>query len=132
MENHQETFHYTYSAKQQEEIKNIRNTYLPPQEDKMERLRTLHASATQKAQVWALTLGILGALIMGTGMSLVMTDIGEMLGMTNGLIPGIVIGIIGMVPVALAYPMYHRVLTNERQRIAPEILRLTEELMVNE
>ncbi len=129
MEKNQETFTYTYSAQQQEEIKNIRKKYLPPEEDKMERLRKLHHSATQKAQAWALVLGVIGALIMGSGMSLVMTDIGEMIGLTNTLIPGIVIGIIGMIPVAFAYPTYNRILKKERQRIAPEILRLSDELM---
>ena len=129
MEKNQETFTYTYSAQQQEEIKNIRKKYLAPEEDKMERLRKLHDSATQKAQVWSLVLGIVGALIMGSGMSLVMTDIGEMIGLSNALIPGIVIGVIGMIPVILAYPTYNRVLKKERERIAPEILRLTDELM---
>lgn len=129
MEKNQETFTYTYSAQQQEEVQNIRKKYLPPEEDKMERLRKLHHSATQKAQVWALVLGVVGALIMGTGMSLVMTDIGAVVGLNNALIPGIVIGVIGMIPVALAYPTYNRVLKKERQRIAPEILRLSDELM---
>lgn len=129
MEKNQETFTYTYSAQQQEEVQNIRKKYLPPEEDKMERLRKLHHSATQKAQVWALVLGVVGALVMGTGMSLVMTDIGAVVGLNNALIPGILIGIIGMIPVALAYPTYNRVLKKERQRIAPEILRLSDELM---
>jgi len=129
VEKNQETFTYTYSAQQQEEVQNIRKKYLPAEEDKMEQLRRLHHSATQKAQVWALVLGVVGALIMGSGMSLVMTDIGAQLGMTETMIPGIVIGIIGMIPVGLAYPTYNRVLAKERRRIAPEILRLSEELM---
>ena len=129
MEKNQETFSYTYSAQQQKEVQNIRKKYLPPEEDKMERLRKLHYSATQKAQIWALVLGVVGALIMGTGMSLVMTDIGKIVGLTNALIPGILIGIIGMIPVVFAYPTYNRVLKKERQRIAPEILRLSDELM---
>ena len=129
MEKNQETFTYTYSAQQQEEIKNIRKKYLAPEEDKMAQLRKLHHSATQKAQVWALVLGVVGALIMGIGMSLVMTDIGAVVGLNNALIPGILIGVIGMIPVALAYPTYNRVLKKERQRIAPEILRLSDELM---
>lgn len=129
MEKNQETFTYTYSAQQQEEIKNIRKKYLAPEEDKMAQLRKLHHSASQKAQVWALVLGVVGALIMGTGMSLVMTDIGAVVGLNNALIPGILIGVIGMIPVALAYPTYNRVLKKERQRIAPEILRLSDELM---
>ena len=129
MEKNQETFSYTYSAQQQEEVQNIRKKYPPPEEDKMERLRKLHHSATQKAQIWALVLGVVGALVMGTGMSLVMTDIGKAVGMTNALLPGIVIGMFGVIPVVFAYPAYNRVLRKERQRIAPEILRLTDELM---
>ncbi len=129
MEKNQEKFTYTYSARQQEEIKNIRKKYLPPEEDKMERLRKLHHSATQKAQAWALVLGVLGALIMGFGMSLVMTDFGAVIGLSDAVIPGIAIGIIGMIPVALAYPTYNRILKEERRRIAPEILRLSDELL---
>ena len=129
MEKPQETFSYTYSAEQQEEIKNIRKKYLPPEEDKMESLRKLHHSATQKAQIWSLVFGVLGALVMGTGMSLVMTDIGEVIGLSHSFIPGIIIGILGMIPMGLAYPVYNRVLEKERRRIAPEILRLTDELM---
>ena len=129
MEHNPETFHYTYSACRQEEIKNIRKKYLPPEEDKMERLRRLHASATQKAQVRSLSLGIVGALLLGTGMSLVMTDLGAALGIAHPLLPGVAIGIVGLIPTALAWPTYNRVLKKERARIAPEILRLTDELM---
>lgn len=127
MDNKQ-TFQYTYSAQQQQEIEHIRKKYLPPEEDKMERLRKLHRSASQKAQSWALTLGILGALILGTGMSLCMTELGTALG-ALAMVIGIAVGLIGLVLVALAYPVYNQVLKKERQRIAPEILRLTEELL---
>ena len=129
MEKKQETFRYTYSAVQQEEVRSIRKKYLPQEEDKMERLRKLHHSATQKAEIWSLVLGIAGALIMGTGMSLVMTDLGAVFGLENPVIPGVVIGIMGMILVAAAYPTYRRILRSERQRIAPEILQLSEELL---
>ena len=103
MEKNQETFTYTYSAQQREEVQNIRKKYLPPEENKMEQLRKLHHSATQKAQAWALVLGVVGALIMGIGRSLVMTDIGEIIGLTHAFIPGIIIGVLGMIPVILAF-----------------------------
>lgn len=122
-----ETFHYTYNAAQQQEIEQIRQTYLPTQESKLDRLRKLHRSATQKAQSWALTLGILGALIMGTGMSLAMTNLGTGLG-DLAMILGIIVGFTGMIALALAYPVYQKVLQKERTRIAPEILRLSDEL----
>ena len=71
---------------------------------------------------------MVGALIMGTGMSLCMTELGAALG-NQAMIIGIVIGIFGMDLVALAWPIYNRVLKKERQRIAPEILRLSGELL---
>ena len=127
MEN-KEGFHFTYSAAQQQEVEDIRKKYLPKEEDKMEQLRKLHAIPTQKAQAASLAVGIIGALIMGTGMSLAMTDIGAALG-SLAMVIGIVIGIVGMVLVALAYPLYNRVLTKQREKIAPEILRLSDELL---
>ena len=127
MEN-KEGFSFTYSAEQQKEIEAIRKKYLPKEESKMEQLRRLHAIPTQKAQACAIALGVIGALILGTGMSLAMTDIGSALGSLSMVI-GIVIGIVGMVLVALAYPLYNRVLKKQREKIAPEILRLTDELM---
>ena len=131
MEQKTEAFQYTYSAKQQEEIRSIRKNYMTPEEDKMQVLRKRHQSATQKAQAWAIAIGVIGALILGSGMSLAMTDLGGTLGVSqeSALLIGIVIGGVGMILVALAYPAYNRMLKKERQRIAPEILRLTDELL---
>ena len=127
MEN-KEGFSFTYSAAQQQEVETIRKKYLPEEEDKMEQLRRLHRIPTQKAQTVALAFGVIGALIMGTGMSLAMTDIGAALG-GLAMVIGVAVGIVGMVLVALAYPLYNRVLKKQRQKIAPEILRLTDELL---
>ena len=130
MEN-KETFNYTYSAKEQNEIQNIRKKYVAPEEDKMERLRRLDASVTGKATVAALIPGMIGALFLGFGMSLVMSDLSRMLGFNQNMamLIGITIGIIGIALVCCAYPLYHHVIKRERAKIAPEILRLTEELM---
>ena len=127
MEN-KEGFSFTYSAAQQQEVEDIRKKYLPKEEDKMEQLRKLHAIPTQKAQAASLAVGVIGALIMGTGMSLAMTDIGSALG-SLAMVIGIAIGIVGMALVALAYPLYNRVLKKQREKIAPEILRLSDELL---
>lgn len=127
MEN-KEGFSFTYSAEQQKEIEAIRKKYLPKEADKMQQLRKLHAIPTQKAQAWAIAVGVIGALIMGTGMSLAMTDIGAALG-SLAMVLGILVGIAGIVLVALAYPLYNQVLKKERHKIAPEILRLSDELL---
>ena len=130
MEN-KESFNYTYSAKEQEEIKAIRKKYAVQEqtEDKMAQLRRLDAGVYSKAATAALVVGIIGALIMGMGMSLIMTEIGAFLGTVMAMIVGIVLGVIGIILVCLAYPLYNRTLKKEREKIAPEILRLTDELM---
>ena len=122
-QNEKQGFSYTYSAKQQEEIKNIRKKYVEPQEDKMELLRRLDRSVTQKGTVVSLIVGILGALVMGLGMSCAMVWQGIW------FIPGIVIGILGIAMVCTAYPLYNRITKKERERMAPEIIRLTDELL---
>lgn len=128
MDNKENTFQYTYNAAEQAEVEAIRKKYLPAEENKMEQLRKLHNSASQKARACAITLGVIGALILGMGMSLCMTELSGFLGGTAMFI-GIPVGIAGMILVAMAYPVYNRVLKKERERIAPEILRLTEELL---
>lgn len=128
-----ETFRFTYSAKEQEEVKAIRKKYTAPEEkeDKMAQLRRLDASVTQKATVVALVFGIIGALLLGFGMSLAMTELSEILGALGSMamLAGIAVGIIGIVLMCLAYPIYNRIIKKERERIAPEIIRLTDELM---
>ena len=128
------SFNYTYSAQQQEEVEAIRKKYLPTKdtpEDKMEQLRKLDQQVTNKATMLSIIVGVVGALIMGLGMSLAMTDIGSYIGMSGnvGFVFGIVIGVIGMVVLGVAYPLYNKTLKEEREKIAPEIIRLSDELM---
>ena len=125
------SFNYVYSAQQQEEIKAIRNKYCEPQEDKMELLRRLDASVTSKATMLSLIVGILGALIFGSGLSLLLSDISVVIGMGRvaSTVIGILLGVVGLVPVCAAYPLYNKTLAKERARVAPEIIRLTDELI---
>ena len=126
-------FSYTYSAKEQTEIRKIREKYTPqPTEvDKMERLRQLDARVTRKAQIVSLTLGIIGVLILGFGMSLIMSDLSEILGAYQdyAMLPGVLIGLVGGVLAGIAYPVYNFTVQHERKKIAPEIIRLTDELL---
>ena len=119
------TFNYTYSAKEQEEIKRIREKYAAPtkEETSMEQLRRMDESATKGAAVVSLTVGIAGALILGIGMCCTMVW-GDKL-----FIPGIIIGLAGIAGVSAAYPLYVRMVKKKRTELAPEIMRLTDELM---
>ena len=123
-----ESFKMTYSASQQEEIQSIRQKYVPKEESKMDRLRALDARVTKKATMVSIVVGVIGALILGCGMSLIMSDFGAALG-AAALPVGIALGAIGLALVALAYPLYNRTLKKEREKIAPQILQLTDELM---
>ena len=116
-------FKYTYSAPQQNEIREIRKKYLPSEEDKAERVRRLDRSVTSRATSFALVIGVLSALVMGIGMCCVLVWQGVW------FIPGIIIGLIGIAGVCVSYPTYLYVLRKERARIAPEILRLTDEIL---
>ncbi len=132
--NNQNGFSYTYSAKEQAEIKRIRDKYDSAhneREDKMTRLRRLDASVVQTAQMLSLIFGVMGTLILGTGMSLIMTDLAASLGVSadTALILGVVIGVIGGVIASLAYPIYNATLNRMRKKVSPEIIRLTDELM---
>ena len=135
MENNNENngFQYVYSAKEQAELKRIREKYTAPSEDedKMARLRRLDASVTNTAQSVALVFGVIGTLILGFGMSLCMTDVGEFLGSYQdmAMVIGIIIGIIGGIFASLAYPIYNAIVKAKRKKLAPEIIRLTDELM---
>ncbi len=128
-------FNYSYSAKEQAELKKIREKYIaetkPSEKDKMAEIRHLDASVTRGASIFALCLGIIGTLVMGFGMSLIMTDLKDFLSMKGmtAMIVGIIIGLVGMVTVLVAYPLYQYISERKRKKIAPEILRLTEELM---
>ena len=117
-----ESFTYHYSAERQSEIDAIRKKYLPPaeQENKLEQLRKLDASLTTGALTVSMALGITSVLVFGVGMCCFLVwrlwALGTLL---------CVLGVLGML---LAPALYRRLVEKRRQQIAPEILRLTEEL----
>ncbi len=122
-ENNTEIFEYTYSAAQQEEVKKIREKYIsaPKEEDKLETLRRLDASVTKKGTILSLILGIVGTLIFGTGMCCCL--------LWSMFVLGVFVGLVGLVGVSMAYPVYSHITKKEKERLAPEILRLSDELI---
>lgn len=135
MANENKQFEYSYSAKEQAEIKRIREKYAqkeqPAEENKMALLRRLDESVTKKGTIISLILGVIGTLIMGFGMSLFMSELGDAIGLSSALSMsiGVGTGFVGILLIALAYPAYMHITKKERERIAPEIIRLTDELM---
>ena len=126
MDQNEETFEYRYSAKQQEEIEAIRRKYLPKEEDKMEQLRQMDKRVSRKGTIISIIIGVIGCLLLGMGMCCTMEWAGRW------FVPGIIIGVIGIVMIALAYPLYERITKKERKKIAPLILKLADELKSKE
>lgn len=116
-------FQYTYSSSQKKELKKLREKYIPTSEhtDKMTLLRKLDKQAEKPGTVAALIMGIIGALVLGVGMVCVMV-------WTKYFVPGIFIGIAGILILSLAFPVYKKITAKKRKAIAPEILQLIEEL----
>ena len=121
-----ETFQYTYSAPEQSEVKKIREKYLPKEMTKLDQLRALDASVTRRGNAISVVHGTLYTLLLGLGMSCCMVWAG------SWFLPGIVIGCVGLAGVAATYPIYSHIVKQDKAKLAPEILRLTEELIVGE
>ena len=127
-------FNYTYSTKQRDEVRAIRKKYTPTEPEDVDNitlLRNIDSEVTRKATVRALTTGVIGALLMGTGMSLLMTDLSSTMGLDSwiALLIGIVIGMVGLIIMCVTYPLYNHILERERARVADEVIRLSDELL---
>ena len=111
-------------------VEKIRTQYMEKEYTELDALRKLDAKVKKPANVFAYVFGCLGAIIMGSGMSLVMTDIGAQIGMTNVMVPGIIIGIIGLLMVLLDYPIYKKILDSRRKKYADAIISLSDKIIM--
>lgn len=110
-------------------VQKIRSEYTEKEHTQLDELKAMDAKVKRPANVFAYVFGSLSAIIMGSGMSLVMTEIGSVIGISNPLVPGIVIGVIGMIMAIINYPMYKSILTSRKKKYGEEILKLSEKLM---
>lgn len=110
-------------------IQKIRTQYTEKEHTEFDELKALDTKVKKPANTFAYAFGCVSAIIMGSGMSLVMTDIGSMLGFPDTMIPGIVIGIIGLFMAIINYPMFKGILNSRRKKHSKEILALSEKLM---
>ena len=112
-------------------VQKIRTQYMEKDstEKDLSLLRELDAEVKRPANVFGYTFGSIGAIIMGAGMSLVMTDIGSQIGVSNSMPLGIVIGIIGMFMAIINYPIYKSILGSRRKKYADKIIALSDKIM---
>ena len=109
----------------------IRTQYMEKEASELDALRQLDKKVKRPVNIFSYVFGSLSAIIMGTGMSLVMTDLGKIFGMqgNSSIAIGVSAGVLGMILAGAAYPTYGKVLKKEREKAAPEILRISEELI---
>ena len=110
-------------------VEKIRSQYTEAKHTELDALKALDAKVKKPANVFGYVYGSVSAIVMGAGMSLVMTDIGTMLGMTETLIPGIAVGIVGLAMSCTTYPIYSKILNSRKKKYAGKILELSERIM---
>ncbi len=110
-------------------VQKIRTQYTEKQHTGLEELKALDKKVKIPANVFATVFGSLSAIIIGAGMSLVMTDIGQSIGLENALVPGIVVGVVGMMLALATYPIYKRILASRKKKYAPQIIALSDKMM---
>lgn len=110
-------------------VEKIRSQYTENENTDLDALKALDARVKKPANVFGCVYGSIGAIVMGAGMSLVMTDIGAVLGMTETLIPGIAVGVAGMVMALTTYPIYKKILSSRKKKYAAQIMELSERVM---
>ena len=110
-------------------VQKILTQYTEKTHTELDELKALDANVKKPVNVFAYVYGSVGAIVMGAGMSLIMTDIGAMIGLTAAIVPGIVIGVIGMGMALSTYPIYQKILNKRKKKYAPQIMALSEKLM---
>ncbi len=110
-------------------VQKIRTQYTEKEQTGLDELKELDAKVKRPANVFAYLFGTVGALVMGTGMSLVMTDIGSIIGISEPKVPGIITGVIGMFMAIINYPIYKGILSSRRKKYADRIIALSDKIM---
>ncbi len=110
-------------------VEKIRTQYTEKQSTQLDELIALDKKVKKPANVFGWVFGSLSAVVMGAGMSLVMTDIGETLGIASPMVPGIVIGVVGMLAAIVNYPVYKKILASRRRKFADKIIAVSDKIM---
>lgn len=117
-------YNYTYTAQnvdERKEVERIRNAYISPEENKLEQLRRLNAKVYQQGIVVSMSVGIVGTLILGVGMTCVLV--------WSQMILGIIIGVVGLAVLGVAYPLNTKLVNQRKAELGPEIIKLSNEIL---
>lgn len=109
----------------------IRTQYMEKESTELDALRELDAQVKRPASIFAYAFGCISAIVMGSGMSLVMTEIGATLGIASAMPIGVVIGVVGLGMALINYPIYKSILNARKKKFAPKIIDLSEKILKN-
>ena len=109
-------------------VEKIRSQYMETEHTELDELKALDARVKRPANVFGYVYGSIGAIVMGAGMSLVMTDIGTKIGLTATLVPGIAVGVAGLAMSCTTYPFYKKILNARKKKYAHQILELSDRI----
>lgn len=112
-------------------VQKIRTQYTEKEHTRLDALKELDAKVKRPANVFAYIFGSISAIVMGSGMSLVMTDIGATLGIADTMLSGIAIGVVGLVMALVNYPIYKGILNSRKKKYAGRIIELSEKILEN-
>lgn len=112
-------------------VQKIRTQYTDKEFSQLDELKKLDAKVKRPAKVFAYTFGSIGAIVMGSGMSLIMTDIGSKLGIDDVMPVGIIVGVVGMLIAIVNYPAYKKILSSRREKYAEQVMRLSNKIMTD-
>ncbi len=115
-------------------VQKIRTQYTEKEHTQLDELKALDKKVKKPANIFAYTFGTIGTLVLGTGMSFAMNVIepGTYFGITiseNMMVPGIIIGLIGILMVSINYPVYKKLLGSRRNKYANDIIALSDKIM---
>lgn len=117
-------YNYTYTAQnvdERKEVERIRSAYISPEEDKLEQLRRLNAKVYQQGIVASMSVGIIGTLILGVGMTCVLV--------WEQMVLGIIVGVVGLAVLGIAYPLNNKLVNKRKAELGPEIIKLSNEIL---
>lgn len=123
--NKDNSFNYTYSPKQQDEINNILQKYVPREESAIDTIRLLDRQAEQPGMIASISIGIIGTLLLGIGMTCTVK-------WTKFFVVGIVVGLVGIALIISAYPVFKKITKRQRDKIAPQIVELSKKIKMEE
>lgn len=110
-------------------VQKIRTQYTEKEHTQLDELRKLDMKVKRPANIFAYIFGSVAAIVMGSGMSLVMTDIGSVIGLEDAMVPGIIIGVVGMLMAIINYPVYKAILNSRKKKYAGQIMTLSDKII---